>query len=142
MIGVMDREEAKKKIRHNGERLLTVVRWTIFSLVTGLALGVIGALFAKCISFVTEFRLAHRWVIFCLPFGAVLILWLYRLLHDEKDGGTNLVIEAIHADENIPLRMSPLIFVSTVLSHFCGASVGRETECDGRSRRSAARSRC
>ncbi len=126
VIGVMDREETKKKIRHNGERLLTVVRWTIFSLVTGLALGVIGALFAKCISFVTEFRLAHRWVIFCLPFGAVLILWLYRILHDEKDGGTNLVIEAIHADENIPLRMSPLIFVSTVLSHFCGASVGRE----------------
>ncbi len=122
----MDREKIEQNIRLIARRILTVIRWVMFSLAAGLVLGVIGSLFAHCIGWATEFRLGHRYVLFLLPFGAVVIVRFYHLLDNRQDMGTNLVLEAIHADENIPLRMSPLIFVSTVLSHFCGASVGRE----------------
>ena len=51
---------------------------------------------------------------------------LYHLLHDEKDTGTNLVLSAIHSGDEIPLRMAPLIFISTLITHLFGGSAGRE----------------
>ncbi len=122
----MDKEYIRHKLKHNTDRLISVIKWVVFSLVSGLVLGVIGAVFSRCISAATQLRIVHKEILLLLPVGAVCILWLYHILHDEKDGGTNLVIDAIHSDDNIPLRMAPLIFVSTVLSHFVGASVGRE----------------
>ena len=56
----------------------------------------------------------------------ILISFLYKISGYEKDGGTNLVISSIQSDKSIPFRMSVLIFISTIFSHFCGASVGRE----------------
>ncbi len=122
----MDRERLKHKLIHNRTRLLTVIQWAIFSAITGVILGVLGGLFYRAISWVTAYRLTHRWVLLLLPVGAVAIRYLYHLFHNEKDGGTNLVLSAIHADDDIPLRMALLIFLSTVFSHFVGASVGRE----------------
>ena len=54
------------------------------------------------------------------------IVGMYHLLHDEKDSGTNLVLSAIHSGEEIPLRMAPLIFLSTLITHIGGGSAGRE----------------
>ncbi len=122
----MNGDYVKHKIRHNFYRLLSVLTWTILSALAGGILGVFGALFYHGIALVTSFRLAHPWVLFFLPVGAVGIRFLYRIFHDEQDGGTNLVLSAIHAKDDIPLRMAPLIFVSTILSHLVGASVGRE----------------
>ena len=51
----------------------------------------------------------NPWLIFLLPVSGILIVGCYRLLHDEKDTGTNLVLSAIHSDEDLPLRMAPLI---------------------------------
>ena len=68
----------------------------------------------------------HPWLIFLLPVSGILIVGCYRLLHDEKDTGTNLVLSAIHSDEDLPLRMAPLIFISTLITHLFGGSAGRE----------------
>ena len=122
----MDRDQIRQKLGHNGTRLLSVIKWTVFSHLLGLFLGVMGAGFYHGIAFVTNLRLAHPRFLLLLPAGAVLIRFLYRLLHYEEDGGTNLVLSAIHAKDDIPLRMAPLIFISTILSHLSGASVGRE----------------
>ena len=122
----MDREQIKKRLSQAVERLLIVFKWTLFSVVTGLLLGVIGALFARGLSWVTGFRLSHPQILFVLPVGAVLIRLLYRVSQNEKDGGTNLVLSAIQTQDDIPLRMAPLIFISTIFSHLVGASVGRE----------------
>ena len=122
----MDRETLIHKLKHNRARLLSVIQWTVFSAITGAVLGVLGGLFYRAISFVTAFRLAHHYILFLLPVGAVGIRYLYHLFHNEQDGGTNLVLSAIHANDDIPLRMAFLIFLSTVFSHLVGASVGRE----------------
>ena len=114
------------KIKHNRDRYLTMVKWIVFSFVMGLFLGVVGAVFYHGIHLVTEFRTTHSWVLLFLPVGAVVITYFYHLLHDDRDKGTNLVISSIQSDDEIPLRVSGLIFVSTILSHLVGASVGRE----------------
>lgn len=114
------------KVQHNLERLFITVKWIIFSFIVGAALGVVGAMFHHGISYVTDVRLAHPAIRFLLPIGAILIALLYKVCGYENDGGTNVVIASIHSDERIPLRMSVLIFISTIFSHFCGASVGRE----------------
>ena len=71
-------------------------------------------------------REKNPWLLFFLPIGGLLIVGSYRLLHDEKDTGTNLVLSAIHSGDNLPLRMAPLIFISTLITHLLGGSAGRE----------------
>ena len=41
--------------------------------------------------------------------------------------GTNLVLNGLRRGDRVPLRMMPLIFVSTVLTHLCGGSAGRRS---------------
>jgi H+/Cl- antiporter ClcA len=116
----------KHKIDHNLHRLGTSVKWVIFSIFSGLLVGLVGTAFFFCMEFVTKTRLMYPWMIFFLPVGGVVIVGLYRLLHDEHDTGTNLVLSAIHSNDKIPLRMAPLIFISTLITHLCGGSAGRE----------------
>ncbi len=37
-----------------------------------------------------------------------------------------MVLDAIHAEREIPLKTAPLIFISTILTHLFGGSAGRE----------------
>ncbi len=116
------REECKAGGSHIG----TFLKWLLFSVVSGIVVGLIGTLFFYCMKFVTDLRVAHPAVMLTLPFGGLCIIGMYHLLHDEKDSGTNLVLSAIHSGEEIPLRMAPLIFLSTLITHLGGGSAGRE----------------
>lgn len=99
-------------------------KWILFSGVTGCVLGVVGAWFARSISFVTELRGNHPWILYLLPFLGLLIVFIYRF--EKQGGGTNLVLESVQEGKTIPFRMAPMIFVSTVLTHLGGGSAGRE----------------
>lgn len=116
----------KHKIDHNLRRIRTSVKWVVFSILSGTSVGLVGTAFYYCMDFVTSSRLKSPWLIFFLPLSGLVIVGLYRLLHDEHDTGTNLVLSAIHSNDKIPLRMAPLIFISTLLTHLCGGSAGRE----------------
>ena len=116
----------KHKIKHNTQRFITSMKWIIFSILSGLIIGGIGSAFYGCIKMVTELRMEHLWLLYLLPLGGIVIVGLYRLLKDENDTVTNLVLSAIHSNEEIPLRMAPLIFISTVITHLFGGSAGRE----------------
>jgi H+/Cl- antiporter ClcA len=120
------KEIYKHKLIHNLKRLGTSVKWVIFSILSGIIVGAVGTLFYLAMSFVTLTRMKCPWLIYLLPVGGVLIVGCYRLLHDEKDTGTNLVLSAIHSGDELPLRMAPLIFFSTLVTHLFGGSAGRE----------------
>jgi H+/Cl- antiporter ClcA len=77
-------------------------------------------------AYVTNMRAMHPWLIYFLPLGGLVIVGAYHLMHDEKDTGTNLVLSSIHSGDHLPLRMAPLIFVSTLITHLFGGSAGRE----------------
>ncbi len=116
----------KHKIAHNAHRVLVSVKWVIFAILVGTVVGLCGSAFYFGMSYVTSLRTAHSWLIFLLPVGGLVIVGLYHLFHDEKDTGTNLVISAIHSGDELPFRMAPLIFVSTLITHLFGGSAGRE----------------
>lgn len=119
-------ERLKHKIKHNSQRFAASVKWIIFSILSGLIIGTIGSAFYHCVKTVTVLRQENPWLLFFLPVGGLLIVGLYQLFKDENDTGTNLVLSAIHSNEEIPLRMAPLIFLSTLITHLFGGSAGRE----------------
>ena len=106
--------------------LLEFFRWIVIASITGLIVGAVGVTFVKGLSFVTGFRTLHPYLILGLPIAGVAIVALYKICKYENDKGTNLVISTIHAETEIPLRMAPLIFISTLLTHLFGGSAGRE----------------
>lgn len=119
-------EKVKTGFSHTLRRLKSSAKWVVFAIISGIVVGLIGTLFYFCMSYVTKMRTGHPWLIWLLPLGGLLIVGAYHLLHDEKDTGTNLVISSIYSGDEIPLRMAPLIFVSTLVTHLFGGSAGRE----------------
>lgn len=105
-------------------RVWLLARWLILAGFTGAVLGVIGGLFGRSITIVTGFRNAHPWMLYLLPAAGLAIVAMYRM--DPYKTGTNRVLEGIQSNTYVPLRMAPLIVVSTVLTHAFGGSAGRE----------------
>lgn len=103
-----------------------LVKWLFLAAFAGLTIGGVGTLFAHSITKVTAFRQENPYIVCFLPFAGLVIAGSYFLLRNENDKGTNLVLAAIHAGEEVPFKMAPLIFLSTVITHLFGGSAGRE----------------
>lgn len=105
----------------------TFIKWLICSAIIGITCGAVGTAFHYSVEYVTQFRSGHRGIIFLLPAAGLLIVFLYRAGGIKHDKGTNLVIGSIRNPEyNVPFRMAPLIFITTVITHLFGGSAGRE----------------
>ena len=111
---------------HVLSHLRLLIRWIFLALVAGVVAGGVGAAFAWGMNAVTNLRTQHPWLLLLFPVSGLAIVALYRACHFEKDSGTNTVLAMIHAEKEIPARMAPLIFISTMLTHLCGGSSGRE----------------
>ena len=105
--------------------ILTVLQWVALSVFTGVICGIIGTAFHFSVDFVTELRAEHPFVIYFLPLGGIVIALLYKLCKLEGIG-TDKVIDAVKGPDNVPVLLVPLIFISTVITHFLGGSAGRE----------------
>ena len=106
--------------------LAVFIRWGIFSAFAGLFVGAFSTLFAFCLRQVTTFRTQNPWIILLLPLAGVVIVFLYGVFRYKNDKGTNMVLSSIHAEAEVPFRMAPLIFISTIITHLFGGSAGRE----------------
>jgi len=95
---------------------------------TGVLSGLASGLFLDALRRATEHQTNHRWLLFLLPVGGAVIAWLYRGYGASAVGGNNLILDHIHESRktSIPLRMFPLILITTVLTHLFGGSAGRE----------------
>ncbi len=120
------RIRALRYLIHITSHLRLFVRWLILSLISGLVIGGIGSLFALCMTEATSLRATYPWILYFLPLGGILIVFLYRLFRYQNDRGTNMVIASIHAEGEIPGKMAPMIFISTIITHLVGGSAGRE----------------
>lgn len=98
----------------------------LYGAVTGIIVGLVAVAFHYSIAFVTEFRVQHDWIIWGLPFGGLVIVYLYHLAKLEKDPGTNRVLTSLSKGDPLPLLMAPLIFIGSVITHLFGGSSGRE----------------
>ncbi len=118
-------ERLRKYIDHMGPYAAALLKWIVVGGLVGGVGGVVGALFHLGVNYATEVRLAHPWVLYLLPLGGLVIAGLYKLCKLEGKG-TNAVIESVHFGSDVPVLLVPLIFVSTVITHLCGGSAGRE----------------
>lgn len=104
-----------------------LLRWTACILPVSISVGLIVALFLWVLDIATAFRWQHLWLLFLLPVAGILIEWLYLKFGKNSVAGNNLIIEEIHEPGGgIPPQMTPLIFITTILTHLFGGSAGRE----------------
>lgn len=103
------------------------LRWLGLASVIGVLAGSASALFLWALDGATAWRESHRHIVWGLPFAGFAVAWVYLKFGHTVDAGNNLLIDEIHdPKKTVPLRMAPLILISTVVSHLFGASVGRE----------------
>lgn len=101
--------------------------WTALIIPLSIAVGSLVALFLWIMEIAAATRWAHLWLIFFLPLAGVLITFLYKQYGKNADAGNNLIMDEIHKPGGgIPTRMTPLVLISTVITHLFGGSAGRE----------------
>lgn len=116
----------KERIKKNVRRYLIFFKWLALACIIGVVVGCIGSLFHHAIALATQYRQTHWWMIYLLPIGGILIVFLYHISSHSEALNTNLVLESVRSDKHLPMVMAPLIFISTVLTHLLGGSSGRE----------------
>ncbi|EGT3617330.1 voltage-gated chloride channel protein [Clostridium perfringens] len=122
-------EEYLKRINSNNTIILgkTFLKWLLIGSLIGIFIGGVIAAFLKSLEWATDYRINHGWVLFLLPIGGALVSFLYYKFGRNSVKGNNLIIENINEYcGDIPLRMVPLVFFGTVVTHFFGGSAGRE----------------
>lgn len=102
------------------------IKWVLISAFTGIVGGTVGSLFHLSVEWATEYRINHGNILYFLPFAGLAIIFLYNLSHAHNEAGTNLVIDSVRKDGEVPTSMAPLIFISTVITQLFGGSAGRE----------------
>ena len=106
--------------------LLAWIHWSMLAVLTGLVCGVAGSAFYHAIGLVTDWLGAHPWLLLGMPVAGLVIVCLYQVCGMENDSGTNQIIASVRSGQRPPLRLAPLIFVGSVLTHLTGGSAGRE----------------
>ena len=127
----MTEKTEEKQMKKSGneispkKKIMLQMRWIGIALLIGIFVGAASSLFSKALTYVTQFRGTHGWILFLMPLAGVCIVFLYRK-YAQKDGGTNQVLAMIRSQDDVAFRSAPLIFITTVLTHLVGGSAGRE----------------
>lgn len=103
-----------------------LLKWLVCAVLSGTLIGLVGALFHHALEQAAVIRQIYPQLLFLLPVSGVLIVFLYKKAGKSCNKGTNLVIDSVYNGDNIPLRLTPLIIISTALTHLFGGSAGRE----------------
>jgi H+/Cl- antiporter ClcA len=104
-----------------------LLKWTIWIAPLSVVIGSFIALFLWLLDRATMFRFLHPWMLFLLPVSGVLIYFLYQFAGKNAAAGNNLIIDEIHQPGGgVPLRMAPLVLITTIITHLFGGSAGRE----------------
>ena len=106
--------------------LFQFCKWIAISIFLGIIVGSTAVLFHFSVDVVTEFRIEHPYIILGLPLGGIFIAWFYKVLGEKDNKGTNFVHIAVRENKLVSPSTAPLIFISTLITHFFGGSSGRE----------------
>ena len=105
-------------------------------LLTGLLAAPFITLFSNLVNSATAFNSGNRWLIFFLPAGSLIITWIYSKVGKDAKNITGIAIRNIQFAEDgntslkgearIKIKAAITGFLTSVFSHFLGASVGKE----------------
>lgn len=106
--------------------IISFAKWFCIAVVIGLTVGLAGTAFSFALGFATSFRSDHKLIILAMPAAGVVIVFLYNIMKLSRDPGTNNIIKGARSEEAVSVRLAPLIFAATFLTHITGGSAGRE----------------
>lgn len=114
--------------KHKYLTFITILfKWVLWGSIIGIAVGSTTAFFKIAVQLLTDIREANPFFLFFLPLGGIIIGYLYKHYGKESDKGNNVVLEYIHHGQGtVPLRMGPLVFLASFVTHLFGGSTGRE----------------
>ncbi len=116
-----------KKLRDTVSfRTVDVLQWCVYAVVVGVVCGTIAAAFGMVIDAATAARQKYDWLVWLMPVAGLAIVGMYHLSGITKPLGTNRVLLAVKEEEGVAIRMAPLIYISSMLTHLTGGSSGRE----------------
>ena len=126
----------KRQMNNGGKKLLNsikpwglyiraLIKWMLVAVITGVFSGLLGSVFHICVDKATQLRDAQPWLLLTLPAAGLLIAALYKLTRAEGLS-TNSIIDEVQTGQGLSLGLIPAIFFSTVVTHLCGGSAGRE----------------
>lgn len=106
---------------------ITFIKWIVLGSIVGIITGSAATLFLKSLELATNLRIQNTWLLLLLPIGGAFVSFLYLKYGKNSSKGNNLILEKINEDSGrIPMRMAPLVFIGTVITHLFGGSAGRE----------------
>ncbi len=119
------------------DNVLRIIFNTVRSLAVGLTTGVFITFFANTVNLAGRVNSRYPLLILLIPFGAILTLKIYQKLGDSFRKTTVSAIDTIHEMEDdanegrlrpgrISPWMGPVAYIAAAISHFTGASVGKE----------------
>jgi H+/Cl- antiporter ClcA len=109
------------------KRVFLLLKWIIICVFIGFFSGSTSAFFLVSLEWVTQFRENTNWIIWFLPMGGLCIGLLYHYYGKDVVKGNNLLLEEYeNPQKTIPLKMAPMVLVSTLITHLFGGSAGRE----------------
>ena len=104
-----------------------ITKWIFICVLIGVFSGCVSAIFLVSLEWVTQFRELNNWIIWLLPVGGLCIGLLYHFYGRDVIKGNNLLLEEYeNPKKTIPLKMAPMVLVSTLITHLFGGSAGRE----------------
>ena len=104
-----------------------LLKWTLLASLLGILTGSACALFLWLLEHCSRIQAENSWLLWLLPVAGVLIGYVYSTIGKSTEAGNNLILNEIHEPGNgVPLRMAPLVLLSTLVTHLFGGSAGRE----------------
>ncbi|SEP62345.1 H+/Cl-antiporter ClcA [Virgibacillus subterraneus] len=110
-------------------------QWIIFGSIIGIVVGSTTYFLLEMNDYLgDDIRLKRDWLIFLLPFGGIIIGFIYmnygkvllnNTLNDTAELN-NLVIDSVHGKKEVPRRMGPIVYFATFVTVLFGGSTGRE----------------
>lgn len=101
-------------------------KWVLIAGIVGIISGGVGTIFRVAVEEANILWKQEPRLVYLLPLGGLIIVGLYQLAGMTSAIGTDRVIGSVRAEEKIPVRLGPLIFISTAITHLLGGSAGRE----------------
>lgn len=103
-------------------------RWIkvyLLAIITGFIVGLVMIVFNDGVGFLDGVRTNYPKIIYLLPFGGLLIVFVYKLFKTNNKIGSEMIFNRLNKGKPTDIFNSICVIIGTWVSHLFGASVGR-----------------